>query len=218
MIGSYHRIVIAPLPKRKFTPIGEIGSGGSNAHLSEKFEILKCDRKVGEWVSVKKHEQGFELYKKSKGKVSNADIAKHLGVSDSTVRKWKSRYKWNEKLGIKKTVTPSKKKSVTKNIRQEEHERITNALAEAGIYSLALEPLIDIYLDAYERYIETEKQDDKLRKELARLLGQLGLDGRNKDLIKQNGRLLEKQKEEDEKKEEDPQNNKLLLFRQRVSK
>ena len=149
--------------------------------------------------------------------MSNADIAKHLGVSDSTVRKWKSRYKWNDKLGIKKTVTSSKKKSVTKNIRDEQQKRIVDALVEAGIYSPALDLLIDVYLDAFEEY--QENKNEKSRRELARLLGQLGLDGKNKELIKQNGRLLEKQKEEEkEPKEESPENNKLLMFRQRMSK
>lgn len=147
--------------------------------------------------------------------MANTDIAKHLGISDSTVRKWKSRYKWNEKLGIKKTVTSPKKKNVTKNIRDEQRKRITDALVEAGIYSPALDLLIDVYLDAFEEY--QQDKTEKLRKELARLLGQLGLDGKNKDLIKQSGQLLEKQ-EEEEQENDSPENNKLLMFRQRMSK
>jgi transposase len=167
---------------------------------------------------VKKHEQGFEHYKKSNGEMSNAEIANHLGVSNSTVRKWKSRYKWNEKLGIKKNVTPSKKENVTKNIRDEQQQRIVDALVEAGTYSPALDLLIEVYLDAYEEY--QQEKTEKLRKELARLLGQLGLDGKNKELIKKNGKLLAKGDEE-KKEEKDPepaQNNKLLQFRQRMQR
>lgn len=173
-------------------------------------------------MSLKKHEQGFELYKKHNGKISNAEIAKCLNASEATVRKWKSRYKWNEKLGIKKSVTKSKKASVTKNIRDEQQKRIVDALIEAGTYSPALDLLIDIYLDAYEEYHKLKSQgiaEEKHRKEIARLLGQLGLDGKNKDLIKSSDVLLEKQKEKENKPEEEvPKNNKLLMFRQRMSK
>ena len=166
-------------------------------------------------MSKKKHEQGFELYKKHNGKISNAEIAKLLDASEATVRKWKSRYKWDEKLGIKKSVSTSKKKSVTKNIRDEQRKQIMAALYEAGIYSPALEPLIEIYLDAYEKYHELKNKgiaEEKHRREIARLLGQLGIDGKNKNL-----QAIEKQKEE-EKKEELPQTNKLLMFRQRMVK
>lgn len=166
-------------------------------------------------MSKKKHEQGFELYKKHNGKISNEEIAKIVGASNDTVRKWKSRYKWDEKLGIKKSVTTTKKKSVTKNIRDEQRKQIMAALNESGIYSPALEPLIEIYLDAYEEYHKFKSEgiaEEKHRKEIARLLSQLGIDGKNKNLL-----TTEKQKEED-KKEELPQTNKLLMFRQRMSK
>lgn len=165
-------------------------------------------------MSKKKHEQGFELYKKHKGKVSNAEIAKLLDVSDSTVRKWKSRYKWDEELGIKKSVTRTKKKSVTKNIRDEQRKQIMASLNEANIYSPALDPLIEIYLDAYEEYHKLRNEgiaEEKHRKEIARLLAQLGIDGKNKNL-----HTTEKPKEEDKK--EELSQNKLLMFRQRMSK
>lgn len=169
-------------------------------------------------MSLKKHEQGFELYKKHNGKISNAEIAKLLDASEATVRKWKSRYKWNEKLGIKKNVTSSKTKNVTKNIRDEQRKQIMAALNEAGIYSLALEPLIEIYLDAYEEYYELKKEglaEGKHRREIARLLSQLGLDGKNKNILPKNNK---QPKEENDDKKELPQTNKLLMFRQRMSK
>lgn len=161
--------------------------------------------------------------------MSNTEIARLLDVAESTARKWKSRYKWDEKLGLKKSVTRSKRSSVTENkkvtkdIRSNQSEQVINALVEAGTYSPALELLIDVYLDCYEEY-ESAKQNgeetEKLRKELARLIGQLGLDGKNKELIKRSGVLLEKQEKQDEKEKEEvvPQNNKLLQFRQRMSK
>src|SRR5690606_7385499 len=166
-------------------------------------------------MSKKKHEQGFELYKKHNGKISNEEIAKIVGASNDTVRKWKSRYKWDEKLGIKKSVSTSKKKSMTKNVRNEQRKQIMVALNETGIYSPALDPLIEIYLDAYEEYHKLKSEgiaEEKHRREIARLLSQLGIDGKNKNL-----QPIAKEKQE-EKKEELPQTNKLLMFRQRMVK
>lgn len=57
--------------------------------------------------------------------------------------------------------------------------------------------LIEVYLDAYEDYLE--QRSEKLRKEMAKYLGQLGLDGKNKDLIKKSGVLLAKEEEEKKK-------------------
>lgn len=162
-------------------------------------------------MSKKKHELGFELYKKHNGKISNAEISKRLDTSDSTVRKWKSRYKWNEKLGIDNSVTPTKNKTVTKNIREQERERVIAALKESGTYSPALDLLIEIYLDAFEEYEKLKNEgiaEEKNRKEIARLLGQLGVDGKNKNLFMD---YVKK-----EKKEELPQTNKLVQFRQRM--
>ena len=158
--------------------------------------------------------------------MTNADIAKLVGAAESTVRKWKSRYEWDEKLGLEKSVTPSGKSTVTKNpqknIRSDKREQVINSLVEAGTYSPALDLLIDVYLDCFEEYESAKKNGEateKLRKEMARLIGQLGLDGKNKELIKRSGVLLGKQdKQEEEETEEVPQNNKLLQFRQRVTK
>lgn len=44
-------------------------------------------------------EKAYELYKNSNGEILLKDIASELGVSESTVRAWKSRDKWNEKMG-----------------------------------------------------------------------------------------------------------------------
>lgn len=172
---------------------------------------------------TKKHEQAFELFKESEGSLSNAEIAKAVGAAESTVRKWKSRYNWLEQLGIDQTVTPTKNEGVTKqklSIREEQQKRIIDSLVEAGTYSPALDLLMEVYLDCFEEYEKAKEigeNTEKLRKELARLLGQLGLDGKNKELIKKSGTLLAKS---DEEKKKDPvpdtaESSKLVQFRQR---
>lgn len=169
---------------------------------------------------TKKHEQAFELFKESEGSLSNAEIAGLVGAAESTVRKWKSRYKWIDQLGEEQNVTAT---SVTKkklSQREKQCKRIVDSLVEAGTYSPALDLLIEVYLDCFEEYEQAKidgEETEKLRKELARLLGQLGLDGKNKELIKKSGTLLEKGDEE-KKKEQDPdvnESSKLVQFRQR---
>ncbi|MCS1392986.1 phage terminase small subunit-related protein [Lysinibacillus boronitolerans] len=171
---------------------------------------------------TKKHEQAFELFKESEGSLSNAEIAKAVGAAESTVRKWKSRYNWLEQLGLDQNVTVEKNESVTKSkpsSRELQHKRIIDSLVEAGTYSPALDLLIEVYLDCFEEYEQAKEigeNTEKLRKELARLLGQLGLDGKNKDLIKKSGTLLAKGDEE-KKKDPEPESesSKLVQFRQR---
>lgn len=190
---------------------------GASAHLKKFFCKNSNVTKAGEDVLAKKYEQAFELFKESDGTLTNAEIAKHVGASDATVRKWKSRYEWLEKMGLEKSVTPVKSESVTKkevNPRELQKRQVNDALVEAGTYSPALDLLIELYLDAYEEYLEDK--NEKTRKELARLLGQLGLDGKNKELIKKSGQLLGKGDEE--KQEEsvpEESNSKLIAFRQR---
>lgn len=155
----------------------------------------------------KKHELAFELFKESGGKLSNAEIASEVGAAESTVRKWKSRYKWLEELELKENVTPTLKKSVTNkeaSVREEHRKRIIDSLIEAGTYSPAFDLLIEIYLDAYLEYLQLKKNgiaEEKHRREISRLLGQLGLDGKNKELIKKSGRLLARGDEENQKEE-----------------
>lgn len=166
----------------------------------------------------KKHEQAFEMFKQSNGKVSNAVIARELTVSAATVRKWKSRYKWLEQMGMEQSVTPRKQEHVTNkkaDKREKQRERLIDALVET--YSPSLDFLIEIYLDAYEEYQQLKQDglaEEKNRKEVARLLGQLGLDGKNRAFIKKS----KTQATEDGKKQGEPkphENNKLLDFRQR---
>lgn len=142
---------------------------------------------------MKKHEQAFEVFKASDGRLTNAEIATEVEAAESTVRKWKSRYKWLEQLGLTENVTPSKKKSVTKkepDLREEHKVRTIEAMNEAGTYSPAFDLLIELYLDAYVEYVESRKNgtaEERQRKELTRMLKQLGLDITNKVLVKNSG-------------------------------
>lgn len=172
---------------------------------------------------VKKHEQAFELFKESNGSATNADIAIAVGASEATVRKWKSRYEWNDKLEQEICHSAVTKSNVTKkepNAREQQRKKVIDSLIEAGSYSPALDLLIEIYLDAYMEYVELRENgevEEKNRRELARLIGQLGLDGKNKDLIKKSGTLLARGDEENKKAETDKSTNvsKLDEFRNR---
>jgi hypothetical protein len=167
-------------------------------------------------------DKAFSIFKKHKGDITNRAIAEELGVLEKTISAWKSRDKWIAQLGGEVCSTTKKKRSTTKkelgtqNVRTEKKQQVVDALVEAGTYSPALDLLIEIYLDAYEDY--ARDRSEKLRKELAKYLGQLGLDGKNKDLIKKSGVLLEKSKEEPPEEKPAAESNKLLQFRQRMSK
>jgi Phage terminase small subunit len=168
-------------------------------------------------------DKALELFIEHKGAIANREIAKQLNVLEKTISAWKSRDKWTEKLdgGICSTTKP--KRSTAKNksnesIRSKQRKQIVSALVEAGTYSPALDLLIDLYLDAYEEYVLDKTE--KLRKELAKYLGQLGLDGKNKELIKKSGVLLDKGDEVKEQEIETPaaESSKLVQFRKRMSR
>lgn len=77
---------------------------------------------------MEKRELAFNLYKESGGKKPLTEIAKEVDASSGTVRGWKSRYKWDESLGItpkekecnaatnKRNVTRSATNDVTPNL------------------------------------------------------------------------------------------------------
>ncbi|MDK8641322.1 phage terminase small subunit-related protein [Niallia taxi] len=168
-------------------------------------------------------DEALLLFKEHNGDITNRAIAEKLGVLEKTISAWKNRDKWKDSLDGVECSTTKKKRSTTKvkekpnNLRSVKKKQVIDALVEAGTYSPALDLLIEIYLDAYEEY--SEDRSEKLRKELAKYLGQLGLDGKNKDLIKKSGRLLAKGDEENEKEkqkdEPTEENNNLLHFRRR---
>jgi len=174
-------------------------------------------------------DRAFELFKEHGGNITNRAIAEKLGVLEKTISAWKNRDKWKDSIQGVECSTTKKKRSTAKvnktknNIRTEQKEQVINSLVEAGTYSPALDLLIEIYLDAYEEYVKLKENgvtDEKNRRELARLLGQLGLDGKNKDLIKKSGVLLAKEEEEQKKepKEDTNENSKLVQFRQRMNR
>ena len=177
-----------------------------------------------------KREEAFSLFKERHGRISNRDIARVLGVDEKKVAVWKGRDQWQRRLGeaAKKSTTKTesttkKKASTTKSTtkktpskRDEQEKRIVDALKVAGTYSPSLDVLIEIYLDAYMEYRQAKENgeaDDKQRKEVARLLGQLGLDGRNKGISQAATKNEEEQTKEST--EQVATNNKLIQFRQR---
>lgn len=169
-------------------------------------------------------DKALELFKEHNGNITNRAIAEKLGVLEKTISAWKSRDKWKDLIQNAECSTTKKKRSTTKpkkennDLRSERKKQVIDALVEAGTYSPALELLIEVYLDAYEDYLE--QRSEKLRKEMAKYLGQLGLDGKNKDLIKKSGVLLAKEEEEKKKepKEDTNENSKLVQFRQRMNR
>lgn len=171
-----------------------------------------------------KRDEAMKLFLEHNGDITNRNIAEQLGIDEKKVAVWKGRDKWLEKINDKNRCTTkkrntTKKKSMKQDARSKKRKQIIDALVEAGTYSPALDLLIEIYLDAFEEYQAQKaigENTEKLRKELAKYLGQLGLDGKNKELIKKSGVLLEKGEAEKEKESEPvPENNKLIQFRQR---
>ncbi|WP_367378109.1 terminase small subunit [Enterococcus gilvus] len=65
---------------------------------------------------MEKRELAFKLYKESNGQKPLIEIAKEIDASPGTVRGWKSRYKWDESLGIEPSET---KRSVTRNVTKD---------------------------------------------------------------------------------------------------
>ena len=175
-----------------------------------------------------RREQAYEIFKKHDGNIKNREIANMLNSPERSISGWKYKDKWLDRLnGVLQTDEQSTSKERTKrvkttkrnnSIRSKQKQSVIDSLVEAGTYSPALDLLIEIYLDAFEEY--SENKSEKLRKELAKLLGQLGLDGKNRDLIKKSGRLLGKEEvvKKEEQKEEVNENSKLLAFRKRMSR
>ena len=157
-------------------------------------------------------EQALDLFLKHNGDITNRAIAQKLDANERTVSVWKYRYKWNNKL---KSSTNSKKRTTTKelSLREKQRDKIIESLKVANSYSPALHILIDVYLDCFEEYEKAKENNletESLRKEMARLLRDLGLDGTNKN-------MMQKVKKEDKKPKQQPA-NKLVQFRQRMSK
>lgn len=157
-------------------------------------------------------EKALDLFVEHRGDITNRAIAKTLNVNERTVSVWKYRYKWKDKLGCS---TKGKKGSTTQQLtlREKQREKIISALNVANSYSPALDILIDVYLDCFEDYEnakENELETESLRKEMARLLRDLGLDISNRKItIKKSDKDVDKNKQPE---------NKLVQFRQRASK
>ena len=61
-------------------------------------------------------EKAFEIYKKHKGEIDLVEIASQLNLAAGTVRGWKSKDKWDEKMNgtLRKNMERSKRKSENK--------------------------------------------------------------------------------------------------------
>lgn len=61
-------------------------------------------------------EKAFEIYKKHEGKIDLVEIASQLNVAAGTIRGWKSKDKWDEKMNgtLRKNTERSKRKSENK--------------------------------------------------------------------------------------------------------
>ena len=61
-------------------------------------------------------DKAFEIYKKHKGRIDLAEIASQLNIPSGTVRGWKSKDSWENKLNgtFQKNMERSKRKKQTK--------------------------------------------------------------------------------------------------------
>ena len=191
----------------------------ASAHLKKYFQsFLVLQREVNRLARARdpNRDKALEIYKAHEGNITNRAIAEMLSVPEKTISAWKSRDKWTHSV---ECSTTKPKRSTTKKQNAESGTRATKRSRSLTLL-LKLEPIhlhfidVEIYLDAYEEY--QENKNEKLRKELAKYLGQLGLDGKNKELIKKSGTLLAKGDEEKQEEQEPAvENSKLVAFRQR---
>lgn len=158
-----------------------------------------------------KRDEAMKMFVDCNGDITNRTIAEQLGIDEKKVAVWKGRDRWLEKIDVEKCCTTKKRNTTKKapvSLRLKQQKRIIDSLIEAGTYSPALDLLIDVYLDCFEEYQQAKINGDdteKLRKELAKLLGQIGLDGKNKELVKKSGILLARGDEENKKMKESEQ-------------
>ena len=80
-------------------------------------------------------DKAFEIYKQHNGEILLKDIAAQLNVSESTVRSWKNRYKWDDEISA--TSQKNKCNVVNKKVIKENKEthmkklkKIENSLTE----------------------------------------------------------------------------------------
>lgn len=104
-----------------------------------------------------KRQQAFQMYKENKGKIDLVEIANSLGSPPGTVRGWKSKDKWDDKLGgtfqPKKRSVPKKK---TERSKREppglviEDDNLTDAQKMFCLYYLQHFNATKAYRQAYQ--------------------------------------------------------------------
>ena len=80
-----------------------------------------------------RRDQAFEIYKKHEGNISLVEIANQLNVSDGTVRGWKSKDKWEQKLNGTFQDEPKKKRNVPKGKSPPRKEIVEEPLYEVAL-------------------------------------------------------------------------------------
>ena len=113
-------------------------------------------------------DKAFDIYKKHKGEIDLVEIASQLDVPDGTIRGWKSKDKWDKKLGIERNGTekkkernvPKKKQNVTKPIDDGTketmlNENLTHEQRLFCIYYSKIFNATQAYLKAYRCDYET---------------------------------------------------------------
>lgn len=75
-------------------------------------------------------EKAFEIWKASKYKKKNKEIAAELGVSETMISRWKNEDEWEKKAGKKSTKRKSKV-SAKKSTKQNKEESVKNTLMKA---------------------------------------------------------------------------------------
>jgi phage terminase small subunit len=73
-------------------------------------------------------ERAFELWRDSSGKLDLVEIATQLGISAGTVRGWKSKDRWEERIGMERSNT----RSVPKRSERSKQHRTVSLIA-AGL-------------------------------------------------------------------------------------
>ena len=127
-------------------------------------------------------DKAFEIYKQHNGEILLKDIATQLGVSESTVRSWKNRYKWDNEINATsqknkcnvadKKATKENKKTHTKKLKKIENslsDELTEKQKLFCIYYIENFNATKAYQRAYECNYNTANRCGP------RLLGNVGI-------------------------------------------
>jgi uncharacterized protein YjcR len=96
--------------------------------LSEKTKEVKEKAEPGPVRKKDAHDRALKMYMESEGKIANTQLASTVGVSATTIAKWKGSESWAERpTKVKATISPAPQ--VTEAEQAEEIEIDLDALA-----------------------------------------------------------------------------------------